>query len=65
MWLSNLYLLKITNKPNSNGKITNAFYSPIQMITSPLILQQPLDVIQHNGNGVVATVQKENILQGA
>jgi hypothetical protein len=47
-------------------------YRPIQVITSPLILQQPLDIIhQTNGNGIitptasVATIQKENILQGA
>lgn len=35
---------------------------PIQVITSPLILQPSLDLLQSNGTG---SVQKENILQGA
>uniref|UniRef100_A0A182MC38 Uncharacterized protein n=1 Tax=Anopheles culicifacies TaxID=139723 RepID=A0A182MC38_9DIPT len=35
---------------------------PIQVITSPLILQPPLDLLQPNASAGVA---KENILQGA
>ncbi|XP_039437639.1 uncharacterized protein LOC120419107 isoform X1 [Culex pipiens pallens] len=35
---------------------------PIQVITSPLILQPSLDLLQTNGAG---SMQKENILQGA
>ncbi|XP_058448517.1 RNA-binding protein asd-2 isoform X2 [Malaya genurostris] len=35
---------------------------PIQVITSPLILQPQLDLLQTNGTG---STQKENILQGA
>ncbi|XP_055636963.1 KH domain-containing, RNA-binding, signal transduction-associated protein 2 isoform X2 [Toxorhynchites rutilus septentrionalis] len=46
-----------------HGSRSNApIGEPIQVITSPLILQPPLDLLQTSGTG---SVQKENILQGA
>lgn len=44
------------------SRTTAPMGEPIQVITSPLILQPSLDLLQSNGTG---SVQKENILQGA
>ncbi|XP_058825287.1 RNA-binding protein asd-2 isoform X2 [Topomyia yanbarensis] len=44
------------------SRSTGPIGEPIQVITSPLILQPQLDLLQSNGTG---TLPKENILQGA